>query len=98
MILEETKRSTAPVSVSEPHFEVFDEFKSASYEQRYEIFCERLLRERMYDGACLILTGQTGGLRGKYREPNKELAFERFATSLSAHATAFAKMREKKRG
>ena len=64
MILEETNRSTAPVAVSEPHFEVFDEFKGASYEQRYEIFCERLLRERMYDGACLILTGQTGGLKG----------------------------------
>ena len=38
MLLEETPRSTSPVKVHEPHFEVFDVFKEASYEKRYEIF------------------------------------------------------------
>jgi len=94
MLLEETNRSTSPVKVLEPHFEVFEEFKEASYGKRYEVFCERLLRERMYDGACLILTDRDGGLKGQYKEPNDELAFIRFATSLSAHATAFAKSRK----
>jgi hypothetical protein len=95
MLLEETARSTTPVRVSEPHFDVFDEFKEASYATRYEIFCERLLRERMYDGTCLILTDRKGGAKGKYSEPNEELAFARFATSLSAHAIAYAKSRSK---
>ncbi|NEX15039.1 MAG: hypothetical protein C1941_10180, partial [Prosthecochloris sp.] len=40
---------TTPVRVDEPHFEVFPEFKEASYAKRYGLFCERLMRERLYD-------------------------------------------------
>lgn len=95
MVLEESPKSTAPVRVDEPHFEVFPEFKAASYAKRYELFCERLMRERLYDGTCLILSDITGGLKGKYTEPNPEFSFAAFATSLSAHAIAYAKMRQK---
>ena len=49
MLLEETPKSTSAVRVDEPHFEVFPEFKEASYARRYELFCERLMRERLYD-------------------------------------------------
>lgn len=93
MLLEDTPRSTAPVRVDEPHFEVFEEFKQTSYAKRYELFCERLMRERLYDGTCLILSDKTGGLKGKYREPNPEFSFATFATSLSAHAMAYARLR-----
>lgn len=95
MLLEDTPRSTSPVKVDEPHFEVFPVFKKASYAKRYELFCERLLRERLYDGTCLILSDKTGGLKGKFTEPNPEFSFAVFATSLSAHATAYAKLRKK---
>lgn len=95
MLLEETPKSTSPVRVDEPHFEVFGEFKKTSYAKRYELFCERLMRERLYDGTCLILSDKSGGLNGKFREPNPEFSFARFATSLSAHAMAYVKMREK---
>jgi hypothetical protein len=94
MLLEETPRSTSPVRVAEPLFEVFPEFKNASYAKRYELFCERLVRERLYDSTCLILSNETEGLKGKFNEPNQELAFKTFVTSLTAHAMAFAKMRE----
>ena len=95
MLLEETPKSTSAVSVDEPHFEVFSEFKEASYARRYELFCERLMRERLYDGACLILSDKTGGLKGRYTEPNPEISFATFATSLSARAMAYAKIRKK---
>ncbi|MCR4314749.1 MAG: PaeR7I family type II restriction endonuclease [Planctomycetes bacterium] len=93
MLLEEDERSTSPVKVSEPHFEVFAEFKEKSYAQRYEIFCERLVRERLYDSACLILTNKKDGMKGKFVEPSAELSSTVFATSLCAHASAFAKLR-----
>ena len=93
MLLEDASRSRSSVRVSEPHFELFEEFKSASYAKRYEIFCERLVRERLYDAMCLLLSDRTNGLDGRYSEPNAELDFKTFATSLSAHAIAFAKMR-----
>ena len=37
MLLEEAAGSTRPVKAQEPHFKVFDEFRSASYARRYEI-------------------------------------------------------------
>ncbi len=49
------------VSVLEPHFSVFPDFKGASYARRYELLCERLVRERLYNAAALLLTPQ--GLR-----------------------------------
>ena len=94
MLLEDTPKATTPVKVDEPHFGVFPEFKMTSYAKRYELFCERLMRERLYDGTCLILSDKKGGLKGKFTEPNQEFSFATFATSLTAHAIAYAKMRK----
>ncbi len=93
MLLDDVPKSTMPVRVDEPHFEVFTEFKNASYAKRYELFCERLMRERLYDGACLILSNKRGGLKGGFREPNPEFGFASFAASLTAHAMAYARRR-----
>lgn len=91
MLLEDAPKSTSPVSVDEPHYRVLTEFRGASYARRYELFCERLVRERMYDGACLILTNRVSGLRGAYTEPNVEFGFAAFATSLTARVLAHTK-------
>ena len=80
--------------MSQPHFDVFDEFKDTSYAKRYELFCERLLRERLYDATCFLMSNKTVGRKGGYSEPNEELGFKSFATSLTAHAIAYAKMRK----
>ena len=93
MLLEDAPGSQTPVRVKEPHFEVFSEFRDSSYADRYRIFCQKLVRERLYDAACLLLSDQEGGLRGEYCEPSEEVGFRNFATSLMAHAMAFAKMR-----
>ena len=95
MLLEDASKSQSPVNVVEPHFGVFEEFIGASYAKRYELFCERLVRERLYDAACLILSDRGDGLKGKFSEPNPEVNFKAFATSLAAHALAFVKMRKK---
>jgi hypothetical protein len=91
-ILEDCPRSQAPVSVREPHFGVFPEFREASYAKRYEILLTKLLRERLYDGASLLLTSQKAGVKGVFTSPSKELSFHAFAAGLSARAMAFAKM------
>ena len=93
MLLEEAPKSLAPVRVKEPHFEVFDEFRDASYAQRYEILLTKLLRERLYDGACLLLSKHAQRTRGIYTEPSAELTFQSFASLLLAHAIAFLKTR-----
>lgn len=92
MLLEDAPKSQSPVKVAEPHFNVFEEFNDASYARRYELFCEKLVRERLYDATCLLLSERDKGLKGVYTEPNEEVDFKSFATSLSAHAIAFARM------
>lgn len=93
MLLEEAPKSTSPVRVGEPHFKVFEVFRDASYAKRYELFCQRLMRERLYDGVCFIMSDRVGGLTGKYSEPLEELGFRNFAVSLISRATAFTKLK-----
>jgi len=93
MLLEDAPKSQAPVRANGPHFAAFEEFNGTSYAKRYELFCERLVRERLYDATCLLLSDKVGGLKGDYTEPNAEVDFATFATSLAAHAMAYAKRR-----
>ncbi|NLH75336.1 MAG: restriction endonuclease [Verrucomicrobia bacterium] len=91
MILEDAPGSTRPVSVVEPHFPVFEEFRNASYARRYEILLTKMVRERLYDAACLIMSPKDSGQRGAFSEPCAELAFANFAESLVARAIAYAR-------
>src|SRR5438105_8342264 len=56
MLLEDCDRSRSPVRPNEPHFAVFPEFKAASYQDRYAVLLEKLLRDRLYDSACFLLS------------------------------------------
>lgn len=91
MLLEETARSTTPVRAREPHFKVFSEFAFASYARRYEILLTKLMRERLYDATCLILSNRESGRSGRFREPSPELSFRNFAQGLIARAIAHVK-------
>ncbi|HTV53979.1 MAG TPA: PaeR7I family type II restriction endonuclease [Terriglobia bacterium] len=94
MLLEEAPGSLAPVRAREPHFKVFSEFKEASYAKRYEILLTKLVRERLYDAACFLMSNAKGGLKAVYREPAPELNFEKFVASLVAKAIAVSKIAE----
>jgi hypothetical protein len=94
MLLEEAPGSTRPVKAREPHFKVFPEFKDASYGRRYEILLTKLVRERLYDSACFLLSNAKNGRNGYYREPAPELGFDHFIASLLARAIAVAKTRK----
>lgn len=88
MVLEETARSLCPVAVKGPHFPVFPEFLSASYAKRYEILMTKLVRERLYDNATLLLTSRDSAEDGSFRQPSAELSFENLLTSLRARTMA----------
>jgi hypothetical protein len=90
MLLEEVDRSLSPVGVKEPHFSVFPEFRDASYARRYEILMSKLVRERLYDSAALVLSSRTSAENGEYHQPSPELNFENLLTSLKARAMAIA--------
>jgi hypothetical protein len=88
MLLEDCERSSSPVNCKSPHFKTFPEFDGASYRRRYEILVEKLLRDRLYDGACFLVSHAVDGQSGHYEEPSRELAFERLMTPLIGHVVA----------
>lgn len=94
MLLQEAPGSLSPIAAREPHFGVFPEFVDASYAKRYEILLTKLVRERFYDSACLLLSNAKSGLKGEYKEPAPELVFENFMASLSARAASIAKTKK----
>lgn len=84
MLLEESSDALRPVSVKEPHFRVFPEFRGASYAQRYQILCERMVERQLYGAAALVLTTASGGAdRGEHRSLSE-------ATSLRTLFAEFA--------
>ena len=93
MLLEECPGSTNPVSVRQPHFPVFPEFRDASYVRRYELLLTQMIRERLYDSACFLLSKRTSVLTGNFREISSDLGVTQFATSFLGKAMAFAKSR-----
>lgn len=95
MMLEDAPKSTAKSKRKKLfHYPLREEFQEISYARRYEIFCERLVRERHYDATCFLMSSRKGGLRGNYSEPNAELSFLKFASSLLGRATGFAKAKK----
>jgi hypothetical protein len=94
MLLEDATGSTRPVAVAEPHFAVFEEFRGASYAKRYEILLTKMVRERLYDAAALLLSPRVAGRRGEFSEPCAELTFASFAESLVARAIAYSRTRK----
>ncbi|MBI4454725.1 MAG: restriction endonuclease [Acidobacteria bacterium] len=92
MMLEESAASNRPVRCWEPYFQVFLEFKTASYVRRYELLLIKLVRDRLYDSACFLLSDRTNGPEhGTFKEPNPELTFNNFLTSLLGRAIAITK-------
>ena len=87
MLLEEAEASTRPVAVYEKHFQVFKGYRDASYADRCQESVRRLMRERCYDAACLLLSSKPTGARarGGYTEPAHDLAFGHFAKLLCNH-------------
>jgi hypothetical protein len=88
-MLEDCPASNRPVRVREPHFPVLPEFAAASYCQRYEVFCRKLVLERHYSAAAFITSAAADGEEGRFSIPADDLSVERFAKTLVGHLAAF---------
>jgi hypothetical protein len=86
-LLRDEPRVLKPVANKEPHFHVDAAFVGASYAERAEILCRRLVLERFYDAACLLLS--TNETATRVTEPAEDLTFRRFVAALRGHVVTF---------
>jgi hypothetical protein len=81
--LEKAPGSTSPVGLAKGVFEPMPIFHGTSYADRYAILCRRLVFERNYSAASLILSPRGEG--GAYSEPDEGLSFNVWAKALFGH-------------
>jgi hypothetical protein len=79
MLMQQAPESTRPARLNERHFPARDEWKNTSYAKRYEMFCQKIVRERLYDAACFLLSDEVG--------------FRNFAASLVGHVSGVVRMK-----
>lgn len=80
-VLERSAKSSAPVRITQPYFKVFPEFENTSYEDRYKIFCQKLMLERHYSHCGLIWTTADH----KYGVIDDNLSIDSFIAALKGH-------------
>lgn len=90
MLVEDAPGSRLPVKDSSPHFPVFQEFKKASYIQRYDILCQKLVKEQLYTAASLITSPRTAAKSGDFSVISSLTSLKTFVTSLAGHVAGEA--------
>ena len=90
MLVEDAPASRSKVRDRSPHFPVFPEFKGASYLQRYDLLCQRLMKEQLYGAAALMASPRDAANTGSYCELSDMTSFKTFVTSLAGHVAAEA--------
>lgn len=88
MLVEDALASRSPVRFRSPHFSVFQEFEEASYLQRYDLLCQKLVQERLYTSAALIASSRDAVDSGEYSEISSMTGLKAFVTALAGHIAA----------
>ena len=90
MMVEDAPSSRSPVRDSSPHFPVFEEFKGASYLQRYDLLCQRLVQEQLYTTAAIIAAERSAVDTGDFTEQSSMTNLKAFVTALAGHVASAA--------
>ena len=90
ILVEDSPGSRSPVRDTSPHFPVLPEFQGASYLKRYDILCQRLVKEQLYTTASVITSPRTAVNSCDYAELSQMTSFKTFVTSFAGHIAAEA--------
>jgi len=90
IMVEDAPKSRSPVRDSSPHFSVFEEFKGASYLNRYDLLCQRLVQEQLYTTATVIAAERSAVESGKYSQLSSMTGVKSFVTAFAGHIAAEA--------
>jgi len=90
VLVEDCAKSRSPVRDFSKHFPVFKEFVGASYSERYNILCKKLVQEQLYTSTSIILSPRSAVSTGDYSELSEMTSLKAFISTLAGHAAAEA--------
>lgn len=90
MLVEDAPKSRTPVRDKSPHFPVLEEFRGANYLQRYDLLCQKLVREQLYTSAAMVTSPRMAKGTGEFTSLSSMTELKTFVTSLAGHVAAEA--------
>ncbi len=88
MIVVDAPGSRREIRIESPHFPVFNDFQGVSYLQRYDLLCQKLMKEQLYTTAALIASPRGSARTGRYSELSAMTGIRTFVSALAGHIAA----------
>lgn len=90
ILVEDAEASRKPVKNKAPHFPVLSEFRNASYLERYDLLCQKLVQEQLYTSASIITSERKSISTGNYSNLSEMTSLKTFVTTFAGHIAAEA--------
>lgn len=91
MMVEDAPASRSPAKrEASVHYPIFPEFRGASYLQRYDLLCQKLVRENLYTVACTLASPREGKDTGAYTDLSELTSLRSFVSAFAGHIAAEA--------
>ncbi|MFA6962819.1 MAG: PaeR7I family type II restriction endonuclease [Opitutaceae bacterium] len=90
MLVEDAPGSRRPVRDRSHHFPVRAEFQGASYIERYNLLCKKLVQEQLYTTTAVLASPQTAIKTGKFADVSDMTSLKTFVTSFAGHIASEA--------
>lgn len=91
MMVEDAPASRSPAKrETSLHYPIFPEFRGASYLQRYDLLCQKLVRENLYTAACTLASPREAKDNGAYADLSELTSLRSFVSAFAGHIAAEA--------
>jgi len=87
-LVEDAPESRKIIRDRSPHFAISPDFQGASYLQRYDLLCQKMMLERLYSSAAVITSSRSAVLTGAYSSLSTMSSIDTFIASLSGHISS----------
>jgi len=90
IMLEDCDKSRSPVRDTCHNFPLFPEFSGASYAERYNILCRRLVQEQLCTSAAVMLSPRSASATGDHADLSELTSIRTFFTGFAARVAVEA--------
>jgi hypothetical protein len=91
MLVEDVRESRTPVKDRcRENYQVREEFQGATYVDRYNLLCQKLVREKLYTAASVIASPSSAVSTGSFADISEMTSLRNFVASFAGHISAEA--------
>lgn len=90
-MIEDASASRAPAKrETSIHYAMFPEFRGVSYLGRYDLLCQKLVRENLYTAACTLVSPRSAVTTGEFADISELTSLKSFVVAFAGHIAAEA--------